>query len=77
MDQEGGAMDELKEILKKFVDSGWEVIAGPSKDYLDGKCDKKDLVTAIEQADSECGNCGCEYDKLYKKALGLLESKYY
>ena len=30
------------------------------------------LVSAIKQADKECGTCGCELDPLYKRALELL-----
>ncbi|NDO30524.1 hypothetical protein FMM82_21400 [[Clostridium] clostridioforme] len=30
------------------------------------------LVSAIKQADKECGSCGCELDPLYKKALELI-----
>ena len=31
-----------------------------------------ELIKAVEQADKECGNCGCEFDPLYKRALELL-----
>lgn len=30
------------------------------------------LVLAIRQVDKEYGNCGCELDPLYKRALELL-----
>ncbi len=66
-------MEELKNILEKFVSSGWDLISVPSKEYLDGKNNKKDLTIAIEEADKQCGNCGCEFDILYKKALNLLK----
>lgn len=66
-------MDELKVILKKFVESGWDLIAIPSKAYLDGNGSKEDLIKAVEQADRECGNCGCEFDPMYKKCLELKE----
>jgi hypothetical protein len=66
-------MDELKIILEKFKESGWDLIAIPSKAYLDGKGTKEDLMKAIEQADKECGNCGCEFDSLYKKCIELKE----
>ncbi len=65
-------MEELRKILQIFVDSGWELISGVSQDWLDGKGDKAALVTAIQQADAECGSCGCDMDPLYKKALALL-----
>ena len=29
-------MEELKAILEKFVGSGWDLIAAPSKAYLEG-----------------------------------------
>ena len=65
-------MRELKSIMEKFVASGWDLIAVPAQQWLDGKADKDTLVTAIKQADIECGSCGCELDPLYKRALELL-----
>lgn len=65
-------MEELKVILDKFAQSGWDLIAGPTKAYLEGNATKGELIKAIEQADKECGSCGCEFDPLYKKALNLL-----
>ena len=65
-------MDELKSIMQKFVASGWDLIAIPAQQWLDGKFDKDTLVAAIKQADKECGVCGCELDPLYKRALELL-----
>jgi hypothetical protein len=67
-------MEELKVILKKFSESGWDLIADPSKAYLDGTGTKEALIKAIEQADKECGNCGCEFDPLYKKCIELKEA---
>ncbi|MDP4144330.1 MAG: hypothetical protein Q8936_07595 [Bacillota bacterium] len=64
-------MEELKIILKKFSESGWDLIAIPSKAYLEGNGTKEDLIRAIEQADQECGNCGCEFDSMYKKCIEL------
>ena len=66
-------MEELKVILQKFAESGWDLIAIPSKAYLDGNGTKENLIKAIEQADNECGNCGCEFDSLYKKCIELKE----
>lgn len=66
-------MNELKSIMEKFSASGWDLIAVPAKEWLDGKGVKTDLVSAIKQADKECGNCGCELDPLYKRALELLQ----
>lgn len=65
-------MRELKSIMEKFVASGWDLIAVPAQQWLDGKADKDTLITAIKQADIECGSCGCELDPLYKRALELL-----
>ncbi len=65
-------MEELKIIMQKFVASGWDLIAGPAQEWLDGKSNKDTLILAIKQADKECGSCGCELDPLYKRALELL-----
>lgn len=66
-------MEELKGILNKFAESGWELIADPSRAYLDGKGSREELIKAVEQADKECGSCGCEFDPLYKKCLEMKE----
>jgi flavin reductase (DIM6/NTAB) family NADH-FMN oxidoreductase RutF len=63
--------DELKFILEKFAGSGWDLISIPSAGYLMGDVSKETLITAVEQAARECGNCGCEYDPLYKRFLEL------
>ena len=65
-------MEELKTIMQKFVASGWDLIAVGGQQWLDGKSDKESLISAIKQADEECGSCGCELDPLYKRALELL-----
>lgn len=65
-------MEELKNIMEKFVSSGWNLISVPAQQWLDGKADKAALVAAIQQADKECGSCGCDFDPLYKRALELL-----
>lgn len=65
-------MEELKNIMEKFVSSGWELISVPAQQWLDGKADKAALAAAIQQADKECGSCGCDFDPLYKRALELL-----
>ncbi|WP_243428233.1 hypothetical protein [Clostridium rhizosphaerae] len=57
--------------MRKFAESGWDLIAIPSEAYLDGNGTKEDLISAIEQADKECGSCGCEFDPLYKRCLEL------
>ncbi len=65
-------MEELKSIMEKFAESGWDLISIPAQQWLDGKADKITLVSAIKQADKECGSCGCDLDSLYKKALELI-----
>ncbi|NLA87262.1 MAG: hypothetical protein GX847_08290 [Clostridiales bacterium] len=62
---------ELVQIMTKFAGSGWDLIDGPSKAWLDGGGDKGKLIAAIEEADKVCGSCGCEFDPLYKRALEL------
>ena len=61
--------DELKAIMEKFAASGWDLIAVPAQEWLNGGGDKASLIAAIEQADRECGSCGCEFDPLYKSCL--------
>lgn len=67
-------MNELKSIMEKFVESGWELISVPAQKWLDGNSNIEELIAAIKQADKECGNCGCQLDPLYKKALTLLQN---
>jgi hypothetical protein len=62
---------ELRSILKRFADSGWELISQPANAYLCGESCKDALIRAVEQAEEECGDCGCEYDALYKRFLAL------
>ena len=65
-------MGELRIIMEKFAASGWDLIAVPAQEWLNGKADKGALISAIKQADKECGSCGCDFDPLYKRALELL-----
>ena len=60
---------QITQLVKKFAESGWDLITEPSKVWLDGKKNTNEL--AIEQADKECGSCGCEFDALYKRFLDL------
>ena len=62
---------ELRTILRRFADSGWELVSVPSSAYLGGEDCKEELIAAVEQANEECGSCGCEYDELYKRFLAL------
>lgn len=65
-------MEELRDIMEAFAASGWELIAVPAQQWLNGTADREALIAAIRQADAECGSCGCELDPLYKRALELL-----
>ena len=62
---------ELRIILKRFADSGWELLSAPAAAYLAGESCKDTLVDAVTQANEECGTCGCEYDALYRRFLAL------
>lgn len=71
--------NELTDILTKFAESGWDVIDAPSRQWLEAQRAGQipqdvnaALIQAVERADAECGRCGCEFDPLYKRALGLL-----
>ena len=68
----GKADKDTLVLAIKQADKGWDLIAVPAQEWLYGKADKDTLVLAIKQADKECGNCGCELDSLYKRALELL-----
>lgn len=61
----------VTELLQKFVESGWDLIADPSLAWLQGADNREELLAAITQADAECGSCGCEYDPLYKEFLAI------
>ena len=37
-------MEELKTIMQKFAASGWDLIADPAREWLDGKSNKDTLV---------------------------------
>lgn len=65
-------MSELKTVMEQFAASGWDLIAVPARQWLDGTADQDALIAAIRQAEQECGSCGCELDPLYPKALDLL-----
>ena len=68
---------ELRDIITKFSESGWDLIDAPSMAWLNKGNEitenvTANLIAAIKQADMECGSCGCEFDPLYKRALALL-----
>ena len=73
--------EELKEIITQFAESGWDLIDAPSKAWLsaveENGADEvvtAALIKAVELADKDCGNCGCSFDPLYKRALELLRT---
>ncbi len=71
------ANKELVKIIEKFAESGWELLDAPSKKWLaaNGSAETTaELLKAVEQAEKECGSCGCKFDPLYKKALELLRA---
>jgi hypothetical protein len=71
------ASKELVKIVEKFAESGWNLIVEPSKKWLavNGSAEMaEELLKSVEQADKECGSCGCEFDPLYKRALELLRT---
>ena len=63
-------MEELKTIMEKYAASGWDLISVPAQQWLDGKADKDALVSAIKQADKECGSCGCNLDQIGRASCG-------
>ncbi len=67
-----GMMEELNMILERFAASVWDLIAVPSRRWLEGSREKAALISAIRQAEQECGSCGCDLDPLYQRALELL-----
>ena len=72
------ANTELIKTVEQFAESGWGLIDAPSKNWLaaNGLADTAtELLKAIQQADKECGSCGCEFDPLYKRALELLRAE--
>ena len=66
---------ELLDILEKFAECGWDLIDAPSKKWIESAgANTAELIAAIEDADAQCGSCGCEFDPLYKRALELLRA---
>lgn len=68
-------MQYLRAIAEKFAASGWPLIEVPAKKWLDGQLPLKKLMEAVQQAQAECGTCGCEYDALYDEFLHLAQAK--
>ena len=73
--------EELVKIVVKFAESGWDILDEPSKKWLSANNENgltntvtNELIEAVKQADKKCGNCGCDYDPLYKSALELLKT---
>ena len=73
--------EELVKIVVKFAESGWDILDEPSKKWLSVNNENgltntvtNDLIEAVKQANKKCGNCGCDYDPLYKSVLELLKT---
>lgn len=65
--------EELAGIAAKFAQSGWELLAAPAEHWLQNGDNRAELLAAVEEAERQCGSCGCEFDPLYKRALELLK----
>lgn len=65
-------MEKFNMILEHFAASGWDLTAVPSRQWLERSCEKAALISAIRQAEQECGSCGYELDPLYRRARELL-----
>lgn len=68
--------EELIAIISKFAESGWDLIDAPSKAWISSQQDRTaidKLTEAINEADKQCGSCGCDFDALYKRALTLFD----
>jgi len=64
--------EELLKLMTKFADSGWDLICEPAEAWIMGTMGNKEMLQVLEQANNECGNCGCEFDPLYGRAIELL-----
>lgn len=62
---------ELRGIITKFAHSGYQLIEQPSQAWLEGADNKNELISAIKQADDECGEGACEMGMLYKRVIRL------
>ncbi len=62
--------EELREIMERFAATGWEPLATPAHEWLQGKRgNQEELEKGIHAAAKECGGCGCQLDPLYQKVL--------
>ena len=57
-------MNELRTIVQKFAQSGWNLLEGVCTEWLDGKRSDIELYEVIKLAEDECGDCGCEFDEI-------------
>ena len=62
---------KILQLVEEFANSGWTLIAAPAQAWLRGENCNQSLVTAIELANQQCGNCGCELDQAYQTFLDL------
>ncbi|HIS03277.1 MAG TPA: hypothetical protein IAA75_05140 [Candidatus Pullichristensenella avicola] len=63
---------ELRIIIERFADCGWDDLAVPARRFLAGELRRTALREAVERARAACGNCGCALDALYPQALRRL-----
>ncbi len=62
---------KILQLVEEFANSGWTLIATPAQAWLRGENCNRILVAAVEQADRQCGNCGCELDQAYQNFLSI------
>ena len=66
-------VEELTEMMETFAASGWEKVALPARQWLQGTQNRAAVAAAIEEAGRLCDGCGCSLDPLYRRALSLLK----
>jgi hypothetical protein len=73
---------ELRGIVKRFAQSGWDLIAQPAKEYLDGADCREELVEAVRQADEDAAPAAANttrstssFSRLSKSSNGTAFSK--
>ncbi len=62
---------KILQLVEEFANSGWTLIAAPAQAWLRGENCNQALVAAVEQAERQCGGCGCELDQTYRDFLIL------
>lgn len=62
---------KIVQLVEEFANSGWTLIATPAQAWLRGENCNQTLIAAVEQAEKQCGGCGCELDQAYQNFLML------